>query len=481
MAISLGLFKNNNASRRCIVIGDIILDKYIRGHVDRVSPEAPIPVVSTDNTKFVLGGAANVAGNIKGLGLKVALCGIIGCDSEAEVIKKELEEKSICFVGAKSSERCTTLKTRIVGMNQQLVRVDREDSKPLTAGEENLIIRKLDELITPQDTIILSDYNKGVCKDSFCRWLSERCRKDNVKLIIDPKSSNWDKYAGAYLITPNFKEFQEAIGFSFPNEEDSISRNAVELLDKYELDRILVTRSQYGMTLIEKNRMPLTFKAKQQEVFDVSGAGDTVIATLAASLSVGYKLRDAVEISNIAAGVAVSKAGTYDVSLNDLIEYTSNTNTWYEDKIIDKSDIGDLVKRWKKTGKNVVFTNGCFDLIHVGHLDYLNKARRLGDKLVVGLNSDDSVRRLKGDKRPINGQNERAHMLAALQCVDAVVIFDEDTPEILISGICPDYLVKGGDYKIDEIVGRQYAGNVTTIPFVEGFSTTSIIEKIKNL
>lgn len=481
MTVSLGLFKNNNASRRCIVVGDIILDKYIYGHVDRISPEAPIPVVSTKNMRYVLGGAANVAGNIRGLGLEVALCGIVGSDSEADVLTGELQKKNIGFMGVKSADRCTTLKTRIVGMNQQLVRVDREDSQPMSNDEEKNLIKKLEDLISPLDIVILSDYNKGVCKDSFCRWLSEKCRKDNIKMIVDPKSSNWKKYSGAYLITPNFKEFQEAIGFSIPNEEGCISENAGSLLNKYNLNRILVTRSHYGMTLIQRDFEPLTFKAKQQEVFDVSGAGDTVIATLAAALSVGYELKDAVEISNIAAGVAVSKAGTYDVSLTDLLEYTNETNAWYEDKIVSKNEINGLVTEWKKSGETVVFTNGCFDVIHIGHLDYLNKARRLGNRLVVGLNSDDSVKRLKGEKRPLNKQHDRACMLAALQCVDAVVVFEEATPENLISVICPDYLVKGGDYKIEEIVGREYAGEVITIPFLEGYSTTSIIEKIKSM
>ena len=431
--------------------------------------------------RYVLGGAANVAGNIRGLGLEVALCGIVGSDSEADVLTGELQKKNIGFMGVKSADRCTTLKTRIVGMNQQLVRVDREDSQPMSNDEEKNLIKKLEDLISPLDIVILSDYNKGVCKDSFCRWLSEKCRKDNIKMIVDPKSSNWKKYSGAYLITPNFKEFQEAIGFSIPNEEGCISENAGSLLNKYNLNRILVTRSHYGMTLIQRDFEPLTFKAKQQEVFDVSGAGDTVIATLAAALSVGYELKDAVEISNIAAGVAVSKAGTYDVSLTDLLEYTNETNAWYEDKIVSKNEINGLVTEWKKSGETVVFTNGCFDVIHIGHLDYLNKARRLGNRLVVGLNSDDSVKRLKGEKRPLNKQHDRACMLAALQCVDAVVVFEEATPENLISVICPDYLVKGGDYKIEEIVGREYAGEVMTIPFLEGYSTTSIIEKIKSM
>ena len=481
MALNLDKFINNRSGKSCMVVGDIILDKYVYGHVDRISPEAPIPVVSTSNTKYVLGGAANVAGNIGGLGLNAILCGVIGTDTEGDELVSQLKEKKVAFEGYRSPGRCTTLKTRVVGMNQQLVRVDREDASPLSSEEEDGLIIKIKDRLSSVDYLVLSDYNKGVCTDSFCKRLFDLCAAEGKKIVVDPKSSNWTKYKGAFVITPNFKEFREAIGCDIPNDERNISEKAADLLDRYELAQILVTRSQYGMTLVGMGRDALTFKAKQQEVFDVSGAGDTVIATLTSGLSLGYSIEEAVEISNYAAGVAVSKAGTYVVTLEDLVEYINGEGAWYEDKIVRFDDVTKLIEKWRGLGERIVFTNGCFDIMHIGHIDYLNRARRLGTKLIVGLNSDASVKRLKGEKRPINGEQERALMLAALQCVDAVVIFDTDTPEELISKVKPDYLVKGGDYAIESIVGRQFAGETLTIPLTEGFSTTSMIEKIKEM
>ena len=481
MALNLEKFLNCDRSKSCMVVGDIILDKYVYGHVDRISPEAPIPVVSTSNTQYVLGGAANVAGNIGGLGINAILCGVIGADVEGDELVSKLKEKKVSFEGYISSGRCTTLKTRVVGMNQQLVRVDREDISPLSSEEEDGLILKIKKLLASVDYLVLSDYNKGVCTDSFCERLFDLCEVNGKRVVVDPKSSNWTKYRGAFVITPNFKEFREAIGRDIPNDEGNISECAESLLDRYELAQILVTRSQYGMTLVGRERNIRTFKAKQQEVFDVSGAGDTVIATLTAALTLGYKIEEAVGISNYAAGVAVSKAGTYVVTLEDLVEYINGEGAWYEDKIVELNGVAELVDKWRSFGERIVFTNGCFDIMHIGHVDYLNKSRRMGTRLIVGLNSDASVKRLKGNDRPINGQKERSRMLAALQCVDAVVVFEEDTPEKLIEKICPDYLIKGGDYAIEDIVGRQYAKEVLTIPLTEGCSTTAMIKKIKEM
>ena len=481
MALTADLFIQNKDRVSCMIIGDIILDKYVYGHVDRISPEAPIPVVATNDTKYVLGGAANVAGNISGFYVGAVLCGIIGTDSEGDELISQLEKKNIRFAGFRSDDRCTTLKTRVVGMNQQLVRVDRESARWLTESEEKGLLDEVRAHLSEVEYVILSDYSKGVCSDSFCDKLFALCRDAGRKVIVDPKSRDWSKYKGAFMITPNFKEFCEAVGSVVDNDELVISDSAKELIRRYDLGKILVTRSQFGMTMVEHDGKALTYKAKQQEVFDVSGAGDTVIATLTAALAVGYETDDAVELSNNAAGVAVSRAGTYMVTLEDLVEYMSGKGAWYEDKIIERKDIKDLVQKWERSDERVVFTNGCFDIMHIGHIDYLNRARRLGTKLIVGLNSDDSVKRLKGAGRPVNGQKERALMLAALQCVDAVVVFDEDTPEKLVGEIRPDYLVKGGDYSTDEIAGRQYAKEVLTIPLTEGFSTTSMIEKIKRM
>ena len=481
MSLSPDRFLEYKNTSSCMIVGDIILDKYVYGHVDRISPEAPIPVVATSDTRYVLGGAANVAGNISGFYVRAVLCGIIGCDSEGDMVIEKLKENGIKFSGYRSKDRCTTLKTRVVGMNQQLVRVDRELSGWLDESEENGLLSLIEAGLDKVEYVILSDYSKGVCSDSFCKKFFSLCSQKGKKIIVDPKSSNWTKYKGAYIITPNFKEFREAVGSAIENDETAISECASALMARYDIDKILVTRSQYGMTMNETGKVPITYKAKQQEVYDVSGAGDTVIAALTAALAVGYDVNAAVELSNDAAAVAVSRAGTYMVRLEDLIEYISGKGAWYEDKIVDGDSVDALVKGWKEAGEKIVFTNGCFDIMHIGHIDYLNRSRRLGTKLIVGLNSDASVKRLKGESRPVNGQKERALMLAALQCVDSVIIFDEDTPENLLGIIRPYYLVKGGDYTIDEIIGRQFAKEVITIPLTKGYSTTSIIEKIKRI
>lgn len=481
MSLNLDRFIRNKGKARCMIIGDIMVDKYVYGSVNRISPEAPIPVVTANDTKYVLGGAANVAGNISSLGIGAILCGVIGNDPEGDLLLEKIAEKNIVFAGYRSDRRCTTVKTRVVGMNQQLVRVDREDTAWLDDAEEKGLIDAISENLSDVEFVILSDYNKGVCSESFCRMIRDYCETKNKKLIVDPKSSDWMKYRGSYLITPNFKEFTEAVGCSLENDEKSISEHATDLMKKYDLERLLVTRSQYGMTLVGTDRQPFTIKAKQREVYDVSGAGDTVIAMIAAALSTGYELEDAIKLSNLAAGIAVSKPGTYMVTLEDMVEYFNGKGLWYEGKIRDVDDIAEIVATWRQADEKIVFTNGCFDILHIGHIDYLNRAANMGTKLIVGLNSDDSVRRLKGNNRPVNGQKERGLMLAALQCVDAVVVFDEDTPEELIKLVRPDLLVKGGDYDLDDIVGRQYAKETLTIPLTEGFSTTTMIEKIKKM
>ena len=481
MVIKADKFCRKNIESSCLVIGDIILDKYIYGEVRRISPEAPIPVVNVSSNKYVLGGAANVAGNIRGYHLKVYLAGLLGNDGHADRVQKLLLEKGIEFVGVISTSRCTTLKTRVVGFNQQLIRIDDEMTMGMNEEEEKKILKEISSVFSHVQYVILSDYNKGVCSDSFCRKLFDMCEREKKKVIVDPKSNNWTKYMGAYLITPNFKEFQEVIGHKIKNEENQISQCGKAVMQQYKLDQILVTRSQYGMTLVSKELENLNFQAIQQEVYDVSGAGDTVIATIAAFLTAGYKLQEAVEASNYAAGLAVSKMGTYIVSLEEVIEYINHLGVWYENKIISASKLAEILASWRKTKERIVFTNGCFDILHMGHIDYLNRARMLGSKLIIGLNSDFSIKRIKGNERPINDERARSLLLAALQCVDAVVIFNEDTPEELIKQVQPDFLVKGGDYKVEEIVGRQYAGDVRVLSFLPGYSTTNLIEKIKNM
>lgn len=463
----------------CLVVGDIILDKYIYGDVLRVSPEAPIPVLAAKSDRYVLGGAANVAGNIRGYKVKTFLAGALGADENANVVKSALTKKDIDYIGLNSSDRRTTIKSRVIAMNQQLVRIDEEDTFEISKDDADRLIDNILDIVDHISVVVLSDYNKGICTRYFCKKLISICKENKIQIIVDPKTLDWTKYEGVSLITPNFKEFTEMIGKTIENKENAISDEAQEIIDRYNLNRILVTRSQYGMTLVRKGDSPISFSAVQQEVFDVSGAGDTVIGTIAALLAKGMSYESAVEISNYAAGLSVSKSGTYTVSVDEVIDYISNNGTIFQTKIIGLENLNYILQKWRKQKEEIVFTNGCFDILHIGHIEYLNEARNYGTKLIVGLNSDASVKRLKGETRPINNQKSRAGMLAALKCVDAVVIFDEDTPEQLIEKVRPNFLIKGGDYKIDEIIGREYADNVLTIPLTEGYSTTDLINKIK--
>lgn len=476
--MNFDIITQKDVKAACLVVGDIILDKYIIGEVKRISPEAPIPVLNANTEKYVLGGAANVAGNIAGYYVDTYLCGTVGDDVNGKIVVDMLQEKGIKFIGEKNLNRVTTLKSRIVAMNQQLVRVDHEDSTAIEKVIEEKLLSQINSIITKVQCVVISDYNKGVCTDSFCKRLIIMCIDRNVSVVVDPKSANWNKYMGADLITPNFKEYKEAAGCDLDNTEENILKYSDKLFDKYNLKNLLITRSALGMTLIKKNKDISTIQAVSQEVYDVSGAGDTVIGTIAALLSKGVSLEAAVEVSNYAAGLSISKAGTYMVTADEVVEYMNRKNVSYYLKIVDWDEVKSLIRDWKKSREIIVFSNGCFDILHVGHIQYLNEAKKYGSKMIIGLNSDASVKRLKGSTRPINSEKNRAEMLAALQCVDAVVIFDEDTPESLIKMVEPDYLIKGGDYKIEEIVGRQYAKVVKTIPLTEGFSTTSIIEKM---
>lgn len=472
------LFISQASGRRCLVVGDIILDKYVSGSVTRVSPEAPIPVVHVEQEKYVLGGAANVAGNILGYHVKPYLCGILGNDESGRIVMQLLESQHIDFMGMVVSGRCTTTKTRITGMNQQLVRVDQEITDWITLEEETELLDNIKELFDEVQVIILSDYNKGACTERLCREIILMGRSAGKQIIVDPKSADWSKYAMATMITPNFKEFTEVVSYGIRDDEKDIMKAAEVLLKKYELERILVTRSQRGMTLLGGD-IPITYAAVQQEVFDVSGAGDTVVGTIASALAAGYGIEDAVEFSNYAAGLSVSKLGTYTVTMEEVLRYINRNGVTIEDKIVDVHDMDVILENWHKEKKKIIFTNGCFDILHAGHIDYLNEAKKLGDKLIVGLNTDRSVRQLKGPTRPINRQMDRAKLLAALQSVDMVVLFDEETPYELINKIHPDVLVKGGDYKMEEVVGRECAEKLCLIPFLEGYSTTDIIERLK--
>lgn len=472
---------NNLNEINVLVVGDVMLDRYLYGDVKRISPEAPVPVININKEKNVLGGAANVANNLYALGCKVFLCGTLGEDFNGSIIESLLEGTSINFEGIiKDNRKKTTTKTRIIGLNQQMMRLDVEESKGIDVNTEDALIKSVDTLINKQNinVVIISDYNKGVCTEKLCKYTISNCDKKNIKVIVDPKCNKWDKYSYCDFVKPNIKELGQVVGRIINNEEEEIVYYAKNILKKYNISNILVTRSEKGMIFINDTTV-INIPTYSREVFDVSGAGDTVVSVLASLLAVNLNLEEIIKITNIAAGISVRRVGTYAVSCGEIInELNENNYLNFSNKIMDLIDLKKSLYNWRNEGKRIVFTNGCFDIVHAGHIDYLNKAAKLGNKLIVGLNSDDSVKRLKGEFRPIIGENERAILLAAMGFVDGVIIFDEDTPEELIKFVKPDVLVKGGDYKIENIVGRQYAMETKVIPFVENYSTTGIINKI---
>lgn len=468
-------------NQKIIVIGDIMLDKYYYGEVKRISPEAPVPVVGIKKEKQVLGGAANVASNLKNIGCIVELFGVVGNDANKDNLAALLKERDIVFTAFTSDERQTVTKTRIIGLNQQMLRLDFEDTIPIGEKIENEIIDYFGRTINDAvKTVIISDYGKGTCTPKVCRDIILKCKAKGITTIIDPKGVDWSKYEGAEFITPNTKELGDIIGETVINEDTTIEKIGTKIKNEYNIGNLIVTRSEKGMTLINNDEI-VHIPTVAKEVFDVSGAGDTVVATLAAFLSTGLNVVDSLELANISAGFVVSKAGTYAIHNDELM---AAFNDIYDDvnankKIFSNTEVMVLVDKLKANNKVCVFTNGCFDILHMGHLSYLQQAKALGDVLIVGLNSDESVKRLKGESRPINNQIARANMLAALHFIDYVVVFEEDTPKELIKLISPNILVKGGDYKIEDIVGREYADKVEVIPFLEGYSTTKIINEIQ--
>lgn len=467
------------------VIGDVMLDRYFYGEVKRISPEAPVPVNHVKRIESVLGGAANVAANLAHLGCKVFVGGVTGDDDNRRLLEQMFSQTGIDFSGLiKSSKRATVTKMRIIGATQQMLRLDFEEVGDLLPEETMLLNEWLSGLFDQGlDGIIISDYAKGVCSDAFCKKVIKTAHAYNVPVLVDPKGAQWEKYSGADFITPNLKEMCEAAGKSIANEDESVLAIAKEAREHYGIKNVVVTRSEKGMTLAGQQGFVLHSPATAQEVFDVSGAGDTVAATLMACVAGSLPLADAVYLANKAAGIVVSKVGTYPVRRNELLRIISEDD--FRAKHIcctlNWKEIKALSSIWKDAGEKIVFTNGCFDLLHVGHVTYLEKAAALGKHLIVGLNTDASVKRLKGESRPLVNENDRARVLAALACIDAVVFFDEDTPAELIKIIKPDILVKGGDYKPDEVVGRENAGEVKIIDFEEGYSTTGIVEQIAKL
>ena len=466
-----------------LVIGDLMLDRYLVGDVQRISPEAPVPVVLLKQQNDRAGGAANVAANLAELGVETHIAGCVGQDTEASILVGLINRLGISTDAVIHSEtRPTTAKTRVMSSHQQIVRVDQESAEAFNQAESTELRVRIDEALKNKPAIvILSDYAKGVLSDAMCKAIIKECNFAGIPVIADPKGLDYSKYQGATALTPNKKETSEACGVSI-NDNSALLASAKELKKKLGLQFLAVTRGEEGISLLEaSNEHHIAATAKQ--VFDVSGAGDTVIATLAAGLIHGLTAQEALALANTAAGIVVGKVGTVPINRDELLnELSSKDASEQADKITDLATLTNKVAAWKAAKQRIVFTNGCFDLLHAGHVTYLEAAKKTGDKLILGLNTDRSVSALKGPTRPVIHENDRARVLAALEAVDAVILFDEDTPLNLIHAIKPDVIVKGDDYTEDQVVGgkevKSWGGEVKLIPLVQGRSTSKIIEKM---
>ncbi len=461
---------------RVLVVGDVMLDRYWYGGTSRISPEAPVPVVHVRDNEERIGGAGNVALNVAALGAHVVAVGQIGEDDAAQAVKRLLDQAGVVNALAINPASPTITKLRVVSRQQQLIRLDFEDAD-ITVPIEPLLAC-LDRHIENVDVVVLSDYGKGVLRNP--RPFIERARRAGKPVLIDPKTKDFGLYRGASLVTPNMNEFEAVVGRCA--DEQELVKKALKLIAQHEIEALLVTRGEHGMSLIRPNQEPLHLPTQAREVFDVTGAGDTVIAVAAAALAAGCDLADAVYLSNVGAGIVVGKLGTATVSVPELRRALHELHE-YKFDIVPEDELVTLVEEAKAQGETVVMTNGCFDILHAGHVQYLEEARKLGDRLIVAVNDDDSVRKLKGEGRPINPVGQRMAVLAALKSVDWVVPFSEDTPERLICRVIPDILVKGGDYRPEQIAGGECVqangGQVVVLSFKDGCSTSNIINKIR--
>ena len=458
-----------------LCIGDVILDRFVEGFVNRLSPEAPVPVLDNPNETCVLGGAANVAANIVSMSGKVILASVLGCDESANTI----EDLSKPYVNLhteyiREQGRVTSEKTRFCSQGQHLLRVDRENTHAIS----EVTINRLKQQIwkTQPDIVILSDYNKGVLTEALTQELIQHYGK-KVPILVDPKGRHYQKYTGAFLIKPNVGELSDVVGHRLETENDII-KAAQSLCQQYRIQHVLVTRGRQGMCVISQDHDPLVIPAHARTVYDVSGAGDTVIAALALGLASHMSIANTAHMANMAASLVIQKAGTATITYDELMAAQQNK---HNEKHVSLTQLMRQIDTWRHQKLTIGFTNGCFDLLHQGHIHLLTEASHLCDRLVIGLNSDASVKRLKGEDRPIQDEQTRAVVLSALSMVAAVVIFDELTPLHLIESINPDVLMKGQDYTVDQIIGadsiRKNGGKVITIPLKEGHSTTRILKQ----
>ena len=478
----LALLEGGFSNLKVLVVGDLMLDRYILGEVDRISPEAPVPVLRHAQRYERPGGAANVAMNLAGLGCQALLAGFWGSDVEQRELSAVLDTAKIDTAGVVSTALPTISKTRILGRMQQLLRLDIESRESPAAIDRQRLQERVEQLIPKVHAVVLSDYAKGALSAELCEVVIRTAKQAGIPVLADPKSPDFSKYSGATTVCPNLNELSAATGISAHELEALLAAGEVQRLE-HDLKFLTVTMSEKGIRVLS-DAGTYHSPARAREVYDVSGAGDTVIATLAACLAAGLKNETAVELANLAAGIVVAKVGTVPIARHELVAaLTPSSGISGAEKILDGERLTQRIKEWRAAGESIVFTNGCFDLLHVGHITLLEDCRRFGSKLVLGLNSDDSIRRLKGPSRPIVGDRERSRVMAALAAVDAVVLFEEDTPLELIRTVKPDVLVKGGDYIAENVVGYEdvtaHGGRVEIVPTVEGFSTTNIVRKLQ--
>ncbi|MGJ0361698.1 D-glycero-beta-D-manno-heptose-7-phosphate kinase [Aliarcobacter cryaerophilus] len=467
-----------NKKPNILVIGDLMIDHYLWGSCDRISPEAPVQVVNVKKESSVLGGAGNVINNLVTLGSVVDVISVIGNDSVANELKSLLEKIDVPTSNlVVENNRKTSKKSRLIASQQQVLRYDMESIDDINENSHKQIIQTLEKNIDKYSSIILSDYGKGVLTTNLTKEIIKIANKNNIKVLVDPKGKDYSKYKGSYTLTPNKKEAMEATNIDI-KDESSLIEALKSLKKQCELEVSLITLSEQGIAIFDDE---LTIKPTvAREVYDVTGAGDTVIASIAFALGNDLDIKDAIYFANLAAGVVVGKIGSATTTLDEIYEYEYSlhkSNSTSHIKTFD--EIKTLASKLHNQGKKIVFTNGCFDILHVGHVKYLEVAKSYGDVLILGLNADSSVRKLKGPTRPINTQDDRAYILASLESVDYVVIFEEETPYELIKLIKPHVLVKGGDYEGKEVVGQDIADELKLVQFVDGKSTTNTIKRIQ--
>jgi D-beta-D-heptose 7-phosphate kinase/D-beta-D-heptose 1-phosphate adenosyltransferase len=469
---------------RVLIVGDIMLDRYVYGSVERISPEAPVPVLKYDRETFMPGGAANVARNICDFDAACELIGIVGDDAAGEDLIALARPYPFWRLSVvRSDARPTTTKTRLVADRHQIVRLDIEDPGPTGAADEVALIAAVEKGIGRADVVVLSDYAKGTLTDAVIRAAIKAAAAASIPVVVDPKSADFRRYAGATVVTPNANELSRAVGHPCRDDE-AVVAGATQLLASIDIAAILVTRGDQGMTLVTRDAPPFHIRMKAKQVFDVTGAGDTVVAVLSVMLGEGTGLPMAADAANLAAGIVVSKLGTATVSRDEFADAMRRRHEgeWVT-KIVSLDQATRRRSDWSDAGERVVFTNGCFDLLHPGHVSLLRQAKAAGERLIVGLNTDESVQRLKGPTRPVQDEISRAFVLSALDCVDLVVVFAEDTPLKLIQALRPDVLVKGADYRPDDVVGHEviasYGGRMLLVDLEANHSTSAMIERMR--